>query len=52
MILEKTLAGSCPRNPDFYNVVPSSEMTRYRLFPGLHPTFSFGELKYGEPVIV
>lgn len=51
MIVEKTLAGPSPKNPDFYNVVPSSELTKYRLFPGLQPTFSFGQLKYGEPVI-
>lgn len=49
MVLEKTLAGPALRNPDFYNVVPSSELTAYWGFPGLAPTFSFGQLCYGRP---
>lgn len=48
MVLEKTLAGKAKDNPDFYNVVPSSEMTPYWGFPGLKPTFSFGEIQYGS----
>lgn len=48
MVLEKELAGPSPRNPNFYNVVPSSEMTWYWAFPGIKPTFSFGPLEYGE----
>ncbi|HET8708163.1 MAG TPA: hypothetical protein VFM46_17790 [Pseudomonadales bacterium] len=51
MIVEKTIAGPCPKNPDFYNVVPSSELTRYRLFPGLQPTFTFGAIKFGDPFV-
>jgi len=47
MVLEKTLAGPSPRNPEFPNVVPSSELTAYWAFPGLRPTFSFGELELG-----
>ncbi len=50
MILERELAGPCPQNPNFYNVYPSSELARHFLSPGLHPTFSFGERRYGEPV--
>lgn len=49
MILEKELAGPSPKNPDYYNVVPSSEMTSYWLFPGVKPSFSFGPLEYGAP---
>ncbi|MCG8671015.1 MAG: hypothetical protein MI867_16530, partial [Pseudomonadales bacterium] len=48
MVLEKTLAGPARDNPDFYNVVPSSEMTAYWGFPGLKPTFSFGEIVHGS----
>ncbi|WP_250657223.1 hypothetical protein [Alkalimarinus coralli] len=48
MILEKTVAGPSIRNPDFCNFVPSSELTAYWGFPGLKPTFSFGELSYGQ----
>lgn len=48
MVLEKELAGPSPRDPNFYNVVPSSEMTWYWAFPGIKPTFSFGQLEYGE----
>lgn len=47
MVLEKTLAGPCQQNPDFYNVVPSSEMTAYWALPGLKPTFGFGPLQFG-----
>lgn len=48
MVLEKTLAGPAKQNPEFYNVVPSSEMTPYWGFPGLKPTFSFGEIEHGQ----
>lgn len=47
MVLEKTIAGPSQRNPDFFNVVPSSELTEYWGFPGLKPTFLFGELEFG-----
>lgn len=49
MVLEKTLAGPAIRNPNFFNVVPSSELTAYWGFPGLSPTFTFGQLQYGQP---
>lgn len=51
MIQEKEIAGPSPRNPDFYNVVPSSELTVYWLFPGIEPSFSFGPLEFGRPHI-
>ncbi|RMG49986.1 MAG: hypothetical protein D6723_12980 [Acidobacteria bacterium] len=48
MIQEREIAGPAPRNPDFYNVVPSSELTAYWLFPGIVPTFTFGALEFGQ----
>lgn len=51
MVVEKTIAGPNPRNPDFYNFVPSSELTPYWSFPGLKPSFQFGQLQYGMPVL-
>jgi len=51
MILEKEIAGPAPSNPDFPNVVASSEFTSYLLFPGMTPTFSFGDLTIGAPVL-
>jgi hypothetical protein len=50
MIKEKTIAGPCPDNPDFSNFYPSSELTPFRLFPGLRPTFSLGPLRFGTPL--
>jgi hypothetical protein len=47
MVLEKNIAGPSKRNPDFPNVATSSEFTAYKGFPGLKPTFTVGELKYG-----
>lgn len=51
MVLEKTIAGPSARNPDFCNFVPSSELTPNPFFPGLKPTFSFGPLEFGAPVL-
>ena len=51
MVMEKTIAGPAKDNPDFCNVVPSSELTPNLFFPGLKPTFSFGELTFGSPVL-
>ncbi|MDF2447043.1 MAG: hypothetical protein K0S46_2279 [Moraxellaceae bacterium] len=48
MVMEKTIAGPCQQNPDFYNFVPSSEMTAYWALPGLKPTFGFGPLQFGS----
>ncbi len=49
MIQEREIAGTCQRNPDFYNVVNSSELTAYWMFPGIVPTFAFGPVKFGAP---
>lgn len=48
MIQEREMAGPSPRDRRFYNVVPSSELSPYWLFPGISPTFRFGELAFGE----
>lgn len=47
MVQEKEMAGPSGKNPEFYNFVPSSELTHYWGFPGIRPTFSFGPLEYG-----
>lgn len=49
MILEKEIAGPSQRNPDFPNMVCSSEFDSYWLFPGISPTFRFGDLEFGRP---
>ncbi len=49
MIQEREIAGLSPRNGDFYNVVTSSELTAYWMFPGIRPTFSFGPVSFGTP---
>lgn len=49
MVMEKTIAGPNKDNPAFFNFVPSSELTPYWGFPGIKPTFSFGELEFGRP---
>jgi hypothetical protein len=51
MIQEREIAGRSPRNPEFYNCYPSSELTAYWAFPGIKPTFSFGELEFGTPQV-
>lgn len=50
MVQEKEIAGVSERNADFFNVAPSSEMTAHVLSPGIRPTFTVGELRYGTPV--
>ncbi len=50
MIQEKEVAGPSARDPNFYNVVCSSEMAAYWAFPGIKPTFSFGNLEFGSPL--
>ncbi len=47
MVLEKTIAGPSPKNPDFYNVLPSSELTPWLLAPGTAPSFSHGAVRFG-----
>ncbi len=51
MMLERSLAGPSVRDERFFNTVPSSELTPYWLFPGVRPTLSFGELRFGEPTL-
>ncbi|MBF0351067.1 MAG: hypothetical protein HQM11_08535 [SAR324 cluster bacterium] len=48
MIQEREIAGRSVRNPDFYNMVCSSEATAYWAFPGIHPTWNFGDLQFGK----
>lgn len=52
MVAEKTIAGPSPVNPDFPNMVCSSELSAYWAFPGIRPTFEVGDLAFGEPVLV
>ena len=47
MVMEKTIAGPNKDNPNFYNVLPSSEMQAYTAFPGIKPTFTIGNIEYG-----
>jgi hypothetical protein len=51
MVLEKELAGPSARDERFPNCVSSSELTGFWLFPGVTPTFTFGELAFGAPVV-
>jgi hypothetical protein len=48
MMLEREMAGPCPQNPDFYNVVPSSEWSSQRLLSSLKPTMTFGNRCFGQ----
>lgn len=50
MVQEKEVAGPSQRNPDFPNMVCSSELGGWWAFPGIEPTFSFGDLAFGAPV--
>jgi len=49
MVQEREVAGPSRRNPDFPNIMPSSELSPYWMFPGINPTFTFGELEFGTP---
>ncbi|MFU8806669.1 MAG: hypothetical protein ACNA8W_22865, partial [Bradymonadaceae bacterium] len=48
MVLEKEIAGASQRDPRFPNMVCSSEFGAYWAFPGIRPTFQFGDLHFGE----
>jgi hypothetical protein len=48
MILEKEIAGSSVRDPRFPNMVCSSEFDAFWAFPGIKPTFRFGDLEFGH----
>ncbi len=50
MVMEKAIAGPVKDQPEFCNVIPSSELTANLIFPGLKPTFRFGERQYGTPL--
>ena len=47
MVMEKTIAGPSQANPDFPNMACSSELDAFWAFPGIKPTFRFGDLKLG-----
>lgn len=51
MIQEKVVAGPHPNNPNFTNVVSSSELCSHWAFLGIRPTFQIGELKFGRPQV-
>lgn len=48
MIQEKEIAGPSPRDERFPNMACSSELTAYWMFPGIKPTFSLGEVAFGD----
>jgi len=52
MVLEKTIAGQSTRNSNFPNIVSSSELTWYWLFPDVVPSFNFGPLCFGKPILL
>lgn len=52
MVQEMAIAGPSVRNENFTNVVPSSELSAYWGFPGIKPTFRFGEMTFGTVVRV
>ena len=51
MIQEKEIAGPSARNPDYPNIVCSSELTRWWAAPGTAPTFSVGNLEFGRVIL-
>lgn len=48
MMVEKHLADPCPERPEFPQHLPSSELVKSALAPGLWPTFSHGPLDHGH----
>lgn len=48
MVAERTVAGPCPKDERFCNVMPSSEFTPASLAPGLAPAFLFGDRVFGH----
>lgn len=48
MILEKALVDRCPDNPAFHQHLPSSELTKSLLTPGLAPTYHHGGVNSGS----
>lgn len=49
MVQERETAGASKRNPQFPNVMCSSEFSGYWLFPGVKPSFNVGEVEFGKP---
>lgn len=47
MVLEKTIADSCPDRPELPQHFPSSELTRSALAPGLAPGYTHGAITHG-----
>lgn len=50
MMMERVIAGTNPRNANFFNVYQSSEWTSWWMTPGMRPTFTHGDLTIGEMV--
>jgi len=48
MLLERAIVDRVPENPEFYQMFPSSEVTRSWLAPLLVPSHSFGSLQSGQ----
>jgi hypothetical protein len=48
MMLERSVVDRVKGNPDFYQMLPSSEVTWSPLAPHVTPTHSFGELSSGQ----
>jgi hypothetical protein len=47
MVKEKTIASPSPRNPQWRQIIPSSECANWRRQWPVVPTFSHGSLDYG-----
>jgi hypothetical protein len=48
MVKEKTLADPSPRNPRWLQILPSSEIVRWKRQWPVRPTFSHGGVRYGS----
>lgn len=48
MVQEKEIAGPSARDADVPNTVTSSEFTAWWLFRGMTPSFTFGDLEFGQ----
>jgi hypothetical protein len=49
MVQEKEIAGPSARDPSFPAMACSSEVAAYAAFPGIHPTFSYGDIDLRAP---
>jgi len=47
MVQEKEIAGPSARHPDFPAMASSSEVASYAAFPGIKPTFAYGDIELG-----